>query len=468
MFCGNCGAKIEENARFCGECGQPVSQAPVQQTGFRPAPPAKAARRPWSRKTKVITAVSVGIVGAAAVTYSLFHFTYGPSSPAKLEEKLQAAVTARDVDQLLTYLDDSNTAMRAEDRVEAFRKAFNDETAYGYESYLKDALYAAEQEAEEDSDYGTDGDGDGAPVYFVKESSWRGTRWVFNVTPAEVTMEQGEDWTAGGSLETLESAQGTFNSLWPAVYSYQAKVTNPYGGSETLEGTVDLLNTSSEEIYLYDRLESGLRVEIPTFADITYTLNGKELPQAEDGDDHTLSIVPKPAELKVEAKGTYLGMPVEQSRTWEASETDDIELETLLKDSVAAQAAKLLLEANVSWTKAYNAADSSLLTGLDPDGDAYQTFSEVPETPGRQVRLVRVAVAPDNIEFYEDGVRITAEEEYAYPGTEESNSTSSNTYVITPKPGQEQQWWIRSSSRNYWVDDLFGNSESLILDNPEN
>lgn len=39
MFCPKCGAKIEENARFCIKCGAPVAQAPANQNAPAPQAP---------------------------------------------------------------------------------------------------------------------------------------------------------------------------------------------------------------------------------------------------------------------------------------------------------------------------------------------------------------------------------------------------------------------------------------------
>lgn len=123
--------------------------------------------------------------------------------------------------------------------------------------------------------------------------------------------------------------------------------------------------------FLADSVQSGVTLTVPTFEGVIFKLNGAELPKDADKQTQTITIVPAPAELKVEARGTYLGRPVDQSEMLEASVSEEIGLDFLVKRAVSEEVANLLLNANVSWTKAYNAGNASLMTGMDPNGDAY-------------------------------------------------------------------------------------------------
>ncbi|MNC14033.1 hypothetical protein D3C75_617990 [compost metagenome] len=465
MYCGNCGAELNTNDRFCGECGHAANFVP-QVSVDRNASGWVMPKITMSRTAKIVTSISSGLIVLIIATYSILHYTYGPATPEKLESKLQEAVAARNVDKLLGYLDDSNQSMRQAEIVGAFQKAFNDETASGYEYYFREALYREQQ------GIGSDDPDEKAligntPVYFKKEKNWRGTKWTFNVLPTAVTFEKGDNWTASSSLETLENGEGVFDNLWPAVYSYQSEVSNLYGGKETVQGSIDLLGGAPADIYLSDRLQSSVVLSIPAFKNINFKLNGVELPRS--GDMQTVRITPKPAEMNVEVTGTYLGKTINQSLTLDASNTGEYELDTLVKQSVADEVANLLLDANVSWTKAINSANPALLTGLDPEGDAYQSFSHNIATAQDKpkVHLVRIGFVPSSVELSEDQIQVTTAEEYSYLESDISNNTASNTYHIAQKPNSDS-WWIVSSGQNYfWGDDIFNREDSLVKINQE-
>lgn len=467
MYCENCGAKLNDNDRFCGECGAPVITAAPQLAVTSTPSLVNKPRSPMSRKAKLATGITAGVIVLAGAAYSILHFTYGPSSPEKLEKKLQAAVASHNVDKFLSYLDHSNETMRTKETVKAFQKAFNEEIASGYKYYVAEALDDARDALEDGRKVG-DPDS-GGPIYFVKEKSWRGTKWSFNVSPAEVTFEQGEGWEASGSLETLESKDGTFKNLWPAIYSYQADIKNEYGGKESVQGSVDVLSWPSEEVSFWDSLDNEVSFYVPDFEGVSFKLNDVELPKTDEYD--SLTIAPVPEELNLKVEGTYLGKPIEQTAALnvEDTDTDSYELDALLQQAVAEQVADLLLSANVSWTKAYNAQDTKLLTDVDPDGDAYDTFTwDISGTKEyQQVRLNRIAIVPADIEISEDEILVTATEEYSYPGSEMGNNTTSTTYVITQKPDQDS-WWITSASPDYYYgDDLFESENNLVKTNTE-
>jgi hypothetical protein len=66
------------------------------------------------------------------------------------------------------------------------------------------------------------------------------------------------------------------------MYSYDVQVSNKYGGNETLSGSVDLLNTRSQSVVLANQIQSKVSISVPSYKDITFTLNGTELPKKTD------------------------------------------------------------------------------------------------------------------------------------------------------------------------------------------
>ncbi|WP_245946804.1 hypothetical protein [Paenibacillus cellulosilyticus] len=401
-----------------------------------------------------------------AVVYAIAHYTYGPSSPEKLEATLQAAVDEHNVDKLADYLSDENADLTTIEKLDAFKQAFNDDTAANYKKGFKEALLA-EQQFSKMNEFGIDW-GDEGTIVFVKESNWRGTKWSYTIKPSSVTFEQQPEWTVVTSLATLPSNTGTLSIVWPAVYEYKSEVSNKYGGTQTIQGSVDLFHNQEATVSLTREVQAGITFLMPQIDGVGFTLNGVDFPALEEGQTR-VRIAPVPAELKVAAKGTLLGRTIDITESVNGSENEEVNLSTLVSQAIAEDVAEVILNANVSWTKAKNAGTASLLTDIDPNSPIMSSFSQGMYEGGTEtkVHLERIAIDPMSIEIYSDRIQVTAEEEYSYPGSTLSNNISSNTYTIT-KRSDTNGLWLTETSRNYfWSSDLLERNTAMIKTNPE-
>ncbi|WP_164779785.1 zinc-ribbon domain-containing protein [Paenibacillus kobensis] len=467
MYCANCGSELANDDRFCGNCGESVP------SNVKPALsiPQKAITIPklqLSKRAKVAAAGVVGVVGILAAIYAVAHYTYGPATPEKLEAKLQAAVEEQNVDKLVGYLSYDNEDLKSSEKIKAFKQAFKDETATEYKEAIKDALIAVQQ-SEQMSELGFDEQwGNGGTIVFIKESNWRGTKWSFKIEPSNVTFEQQPDWTVVTSLETLGGDTGTIRGIWPAVYEYQSEISNPYGGKQNIQGSVNLFHDPEETVNLESEVQNEVTFSIPVIKGVQFTLNGVDFPAMEEGQTR-VTISPAPDELKLAVKGTVIGRTIDRTETLTGSEAEEISLSTLVSQAIAEDAVGVILKANVSWTKAVNAGLTSLLTDLEPDSSIMNLFSRNITEGGseQKVHLERVAIDPTDIEISDDHIQVIAEEEYSYPGSTLSNNLSRNTYTIKKQQDQDRLWLSDVNYTYYWGKSLFEQKDVIIKINQD-
>ncbi|CAH1193512.1 hypothetical protein PAECIP111893_00481 [Paenibacillus plantiphilus] len=465
MYCGTCGTQVAAGTRFCGGCGNPVGGEELQEPS---SPKITVPKIAMSKRAKVLASVIIGVVGLAAIAYGIAHYTYGPATPEKLNELVQQAITERNVDELASYLDPSQDSLKEAASMEAFKQAFTEETAAEYARYFKQAanLTILSGHAGSDNDHAAEPNSFYGPFILVKESSWRGTKWSFKVNVSSLKVEKPENWKIESALGTLKNDTGSYSELWPAIYKYSIGVSNAYGGTEQLEGTVSLINNSAETLNLEYLVQSNVSVPVPTFKDITFKLNGVELGQDQDSSMQWIDISPAPKEMKLEVSGSYLGKTIETTESLDPASIDTDTIKLVVNKEVAQIVADIVLKANVSWTKATNTGDASLITGFDPDEWTYkQLVANITGPSEEKLYLARVAVNPENIVLSGDEIRFDGSEEYTYAGGKAS-AVSNNGYSIQKQPNSDE-WWIVSLHESWFASNQFENEASIIVENAE-
>lgn len=68
-YCGNCGTKLEDNAKICGQCGTPFEETPANISGLKTVNPQKKGfRKTVKRAAAVVVIIAVGVI---AVTIAM-------------------------------------------------------------------------------------------------------------------------------------------------------------------------------------------------------------------------------------------------------------------------------------------------------------------------------------------------------------------------------------------------------------
>lgn len=67
MFCGKCGKKLDENAKFCPYCGASNSQKKLSENKTTFIDPMSTKKKHKRIRTIVIGAVIIAVVGIAAI-----------------------------------------------------------------------------------------------------------------------------------------------------------------------------------------------------------------------------------------------------------------------------------------------------------------------------------------------------------------------------------------------------------------
>ena len=98
-FCGNCGAKINDNAKVCSECGTPIDDI-FQSSSEKKANPAKKKK---SKKKFKITVMLVFVAVAAIIIINVVSKFTGYNA---LLRKVMAAYEEYDIDTLVSLSSD--------------------------------------------------------------------------------------------------------------------------------------------------------------------------------------------------------------------------------------------------------------------------------------------------------------------------------------------------------------------------
>lgn len=143
-FCGNCGAKMEDDARVCGRCGTPVDGKGVKISGLRYQDPEKKKKIVKGVKIVAILAVVAIVIAAGLNIASNFIGNKG------LVRKVMAACKDYDIDKLVSlssdvyYYDDNEdyTEQYFENGVGVYLDDFELSVGHSYKfSYKVEEIY---------------------------------------------------------------------------------------------------------------------------------------------------------------------------------------------------------------------------------------------------------------------------------------------------------------------------------------
>ncbi|WP_438447159.1 hypothetical protein [Gorillibacterium sp. sgz5001074] len=377
-----------------------------------------------------------------------------------------AALSESDIDKLVRYLDPEQAkALSQPDALAAFQKSLDDNMKKKYESAFQSAAAMAKSK---------DGNGrtkelavSGTMVQFVSHSSWRGTRWSFHITPAELEVQKIGQLKMDVRIGDLQALEGKFANLWPSVYHYEAKISNDYA-SEDLSGNVDLTVSKSKALDLARNLKTKLSIRLPQVKNLSFTLNGKPL----EAQQQDLTLSPAPQDAKFQVKGKVLGLPIEESVAIDTSKTSQVNLAEPMNKGISKAAVKVIYDAALSWCQADNAGDPALLRAANPEGAYYKNAAAKMTAPSsNKTTLVKVAVDPSTIQIKDDGIVVEATEHYLYEKStsfflDEKNSMVNWRYTLQKMPDKDE-WWIVSHDSVFLGRNLFNLKTAEVKTNPD-
>ena len=471
MYCQKCGTQANPGWKFCEKCGAPLEASSAQAAPAGPAPfisasdesmqavPAKP-KRPLSKKNKIWAGSIGGALLLLAAAFLILRMTYGPSTPDELAKKLNAAVDAQDPAALASYLDDSDSPLLDEERLQAFKTSLEDEDVRRtYKEGILNAIQLAEttETSGDDGSFGSrlrqeleKSDAALAPYWitFAEERSWRGSRWSAHVIPVGLSArssDSAEGVTSSIQIGNLKSDNGLLENLWPSSYAYTGALTGAYG-SRAYDGWVEAYQYPQPADVVFDVSKTNaLTLRFPS-VETKVTLNGKEV-TGTPGEYSTFRPVPQKVELT--ASTDAYGASLSGKTTVDTAQDTDYEIAGLLQQTASEKVADLAYKTLESWAKATNAGRANLLTGYDPQG----TFAEyltwaIENSPDSRFALNKVVVNPSTIRFEKD--YLTADISYTYVDANysEEEQDMALRLEIAPQSGKET-WWITGYDSAY-------------------
>lgn len=463
MFCSQCGKPLHNKDRFCGNCGAPTGKS-MARTMTIPNIPVRLSKVPVSRRTKIISLIIGGSLALALTGYGIARSTYGPSTPAELEKKIAEALAQGNATQLVQWLEPGQTELKQPEILEVFQKSLDETVRKRYETAVRNASASAGrlQKGKDTKTLFTDSS---SMIQFVSHSNWRGTRWSFHVTPAQLQLQDPKDAKLKTrlSIGNLTVKEGELPPLWPSVYTYDGEVSNPYA-EESVSGTIDLISNTSKTIELAKNVKTKMILRLPELTGFTYQLNGIPFETTQK----QIVISPAPKEAKLQATGKVLGKMIDETMIVDLSQGNQINLSDAINKGMGKVAADVIYEAAFTWTQASNAGDLSLIKAVKPDGTYYKSVAgDLSKPSDNKTTLIKVAVDPETIRIKGNQIIVDASEQYQNEKatsffSTDKNSTASWTYTLEKMPDKDE-WWIISHSSNYWRNAL--NAKSAVVKN---
>ena len=269
MFCGECGFKNKEGAKFCAECGKPLNTDEKTEEKKAPKKITPKEKKPMSKKTKI--GLTVGII---VVILLVIGFIVGKNltDPKKIASDYFEAVMNYDADKLYSYLDVKNSEFTTKkvfkSIVDRIKKDSDEEKLTNYK-VTKTEKSNSGLSMEVTINYTLEGETDDqtARITLTKE---KGNKFLFfdNWKIADNTLNTVEDFelsvlkdstvTLEGIkvdkkyIDTDESTSSMDVYKLPALFAltYQLKVDVPFGFS--LEDELNVSTYSNSKTINFD------------------------------------------------------------------------------------------------------------------------------------------------------------------------------------------------------------------------
>lgn len=99
-YCGNCGAKLDDNAKVCGQCGTPVDGVPAKIPGIKIVDPEK------QKKVKKTAKLIIGLIVVVVVAVIAVNIISSFTGHNGLLRKVMNAYEDYDIDTLVSLSSD--------------------------------------------------------------------------------------------------------------------------------------------------------------------------------------------------------------------------------------------------------------------------------------------------------------------------------------------------------------------------
>lgn len=99
-FCGNCGAKLDDDAKVCGQCGTPLENTQLNTPIFKQTDPEK------EKKIKKIVKIALALIALIIVVRVVIGITSRYTGHNGLLRKVMAAYEDYDIDTLVSLSSD--------------------------------------------------------------------------------------------------------------------------------------------------------------------------------------------------------------------------------------------------------------------------------------------------------------------------------------------------------------------------
>ena len=151
-FCGNCGARLEDDAKICGKCGTPVEGVTTSIPGLKVTDPEK------QKKVKKTFKLVAGLMVLLIVAGIAFNVVSQYTGYNGLMRKVMAAYEKYDIDTLISlssnmyyYGDEDSVEYYFESKVGENLDSFEASVGHNYKlSYKGNETYAMSERKEND------------------------------------------------------------------------------------------------------------------------------------------------------------------------------------------------------------------------------------------------------------------------------------------------------------------------------
>ncbi|MDQ0229286.1 zinc ribbon domain-containing protein [Metabacillus malikii] len=273
-FCRNCGSKLIEGHQFCAECGEPVKltsqqvqkpkeETPVKQTRSQevnhaqtPIPPKQPLFK--SKKSKVLTIISVIVIALLAGGY---YFVKDMTSPTSVAEGFIHAIDSKDSGKVKGYINGGQYEKITDKEVKAFLSYLHEHPQML--SAITDGLLADAESLEEGSAGSISEDSNSYASLKKNGKKWLlfdhySVKMETYYLEVATSHEKTEIYVNDEKKATIDDDK-TIGPLLPGEYKIKAVIDGEYGKvedeikieTEDFEDETDSIRFDWSDFYVY-------------------------------------------------------------------------------------------------------------------------------------------------------------------------------------------------------------------------